>query len=75
MSYVTITECGLLDPTLFLYMPAVRIDYNTHTLENLLVSSYSVVVKFHYFYTLNVVFVFVCLFVNVFVCMYLCVCV
>ena len=35
MKYVTITRAGLMDPSIVLYTPALKIDYNVHTLENL----------------------------------------
>ena len=34
---MTIEKAGLLDPTALLYSPAIRIDYNVHTLEQLIV--------------------------------------
>lgn len=35
MVYTTLQHAGLMDPTAILYSPALRIDYNIHTLEHL----------------------------------------
>lgn len=35
LRYVSITSAGLMDPTSIDYAPAIKIDYNTHTLEYL----------------------------------------
>ena len=36
--YVTITDTGLMDPTVVLYAPAIHIDYNRHRLERLTIT-------------------------------------
>lgn len=35
MSYVTISDAGLMDPATVAYAPALKIDFNVHTLTNL----------------------------------------
>ncbi len=36
--HVTITDTGLMDPTVILYSPAIHIDYNRHRLERLTIT-------------------------------------
>ncbi len=38
MKYTVVTEAGLMDPTLIIYSPAIKISYNVHTMENLLIT-------------------------------------
>ena len=39
MTHSIISEAGLLDPSSFLYSPAIQIDYNVHTLEHITVTN------------------------------------
>ena len=39
LAHSEVSEAGLLDPSSFLYSPAIQIDYNVHTLEHLLVTN------------------------------------
>ena len=39
VTHSIISEAGLLDPSSFLYSPAIQIDYNVHTLEHITVTN------------------------------------
>jgi len=36
--HVSVTGAGLMDPAAILYSPAIRVDYNVHTLERIVVA-------------------------------------
>jgi len=37
MQYTSVSEAGLMDPSLILYSSAIKIDYNVHRLDHLTV--------------------------------------